>query len=61
MQQRTIYLCGKKENNCFLSRKKIESWREETSTKISVRFWKNSGIVPTSETTVINNSVVMPE
>jgi len=42
--------------------KYFENRCEELSTKISVKFWKkNSGIVPTSDTTVINNSVFIPE
>jgi hypothetical protein len=55
MQQRAIYLRGKKEKQNFSPEKLIENWREDLSIKISFRFWKINGIVPTSDTTVINN------
>ena len=41
----------------FLSRKNFKIGK--LSTRISVRFWQNSGIVPTSDTTVLNYSVCM--
>ena len=50
-----LFCFMKKEKQNFSPEKLIENWREDLSIKISFRFWKINGIVPTSDTTIINN------
>ena len=54
----TRHISSQEEKKTISLRKKIENWREDLSIKISFKFWKISGIVPTSDTTVINNVCV---
>ena len=50
-----------KRKQIFSLQNKFENWPEELSTKISVSFWQNSGIVPTSDTIVIHYSMCILE